>query len=832
MAQAHTRTTSSPPEVARPGRLVIGFMLLAIALLGAVQAVDYRHGRERARDEARLRADNLALILEEHARRTVGAIDATLRQLNLHAERIGGTAAPGAEWLPLLQSARAGLSIGALTIVDAAGTVRHSTIAAVIGQSRRANFLFQRLQANADAGLVADTPFAAASDGRVLFPFGRRLTRPDGTFDGIAVATLEPEQLRGFYRSVDVGQHGAVWLIHPSGALLLRQPATNDLPNAEIAAALAKAAQTSTSATTHFSRDGGRAQITALRTLNQPPLLLAVSLDEEEALAPWRRLALQSIWLTAAAAFVILLAGIVLARQLAARSRAERALARRERELQRAQSIAGVGSIHIDQPSLQASLSPTAQGILGRSAELPIPLDAVLDQVAATDRPRLRAAINACMRDGQSFSFELRVVRGDGSEALCRCEGTRVIEEPDGGHYVLAVLQDVTERRQTEEMLRQAQRLEAIGHLTGGVAHDFNNLLTVILGQSDTLAGDLAKDRVHGPRAAAILAAAERAAELTRRLLAFARRQPLAPRAVDVNQLVIGVDGLLRQTLGEHVEIQLVRGAGLWRAAVDPAQLENALLNLAVNARDAMPQGGRLTIETANAQIDEDYAARHGDVTPGRYVQISVADTGAGMPPEVAARAFEPFFTTKEQGKGTGLGLSMVYGFVKQSGGHIKIYSELGHGTIIRIYLPQALGDAGELEQPNAGAEPRGSETILVVEDDALVRAHAVGLLRELGYRAVAAADGQQALAALRDTPEIALLFTDMVMPGGLSGRDLAEEARRIRPMLRVLFTSGYSENSALHHGRLEPGVSLLSKPYRRPDLARLARHALDAPRR
>lgn len=377
--------------------------------------------------------------------------------------------------------------------------------------------------------------------------------------------------------------------------------------------------------------------------------------------------------------------------------------------------------------------------------------------------------------------------------------------------------------------LLQSQRMEAIGQLTGGVAHDFNNLLTVVLGNADLLSELCKDDPARRQLAEMIGAAAQRGAALTQQLLAFARKQPLDPKVVDVNQLVAALDPMLRRTISEHIEIELVRGAGLWPAMVDAVQLENALLNLCLNARDAMPSGGKLTLETANAALDQRYADQHPDVSPGQYVMLAVSDTGSGIPPELLARVFEPFFTTKEKGRGTGLGLAMVYGFVKQSAGHVSIYSESGHGTTVKLYLPRALG------APQCDGEPQlresaprgGTETVLVVEDDDPVRQLACHELRALGYRVLDASSGSTAMRHLEGADPVDLLFTDIVMPGGMSGRQLADAAQAKRPGLKVLYTSGYTENAIVHHGRLDAGVMLLPKPYRRAELARAVRMAL-----
>jgi signal transduction histidine kinase len=384
------------------------------------------------------------------------------------------------------------------------------------------------------------------------------------------------------------------------------------------------------------------------------------------------------------------------------------------------------------------------------------------------------------------------------------------------------VAQEIAERMRAEEALRQAQKMEAVGQLTGGVAHDFNNLLTAICGGADTLRRllpeQLGPEEVRLRRAVRMIEdGAQRAATLTQRLLAFGRRQALDPRPLDANKLVSGMSELLRRTLGEVVAIEIVLAGGLWRTMADPNQLESALLNLAVNARDAMPGGGRLTIETANTFLDEAYSATHPEVLPGQYVLIAVSDTGTGIQPDIVERVFEPFFTTKEVGQGTGLGLSQVYGFIKQSCGHVKIYSEPGQGTAVKLYLPRLIADtsaAAELDDVEAEAQMGSGELILVVEDDEDVRGYSVEALRELGYRVVAAANGTTGLELLARYPAIRLLFTDVGLPGGMTGRQLADQARTRRPDLQVLFTTGYARNAIVHGGVLDPGTHLLPKPF------------------
>ena len=385
------------------------------------------------------------------------------------------------------------------------------------------------------------------------------------------------------------------------------------------------------------------------------------------------------------------------------------------------------------------------------------------------------------------------------------------------------------EKNVTDLQLLQAQKMEAVGQLTGGVAHDLNNILTVITGTIEILS-DAFADR---PELLAITRmiddAAARGADLTQRLLAFARKQPLKPREVDVNALVLQAVNLLRPTLGEQIEVHMLLAGDTSRALIDPSQLTNAVLNLALNARDAMPGSGKLTIETCNVILDEEYARANSDVTTGNYVLVAVTDSGHGIPAAILNHVFEPFFTTKDVDKGSGLGLSMVYGFVKQSNGHIKIYSEEGHGTTVRIYLPQATGVAAAAELVKAPDIEGGDETILVVEDDNLVRTFVIGQIQSLGYATLAAVNASEAMVIIDSPQKVDLLFTDMIMPGSMNGRQLADAALLHRKALKVLFTSGYSNEAIIHHGHLDAGVLLLAKPYRKSDLAQMIRAALAA---
>jgi signal transduction histidine kinase len=401
----------------------------------------------------------------------------------------------------------------------------------------------------------------------------------------------------------------------------------------------------------------------------------------------------------------------------------------------------------------------------------------------------------------------------------------------------LRVQDEIAERMKAEAALRQTQKMEAIGQLTGGVAHDFNNLLTVVMGGLEAIQKQVAFIDASGPaqrieRATSLsMQGAQKAATLTKRLLAFARRQPLDPKPLDAGQLVTGLADMLQRTLGETVSLETVNGAGLWLTQADPGELENALMNLAINARDAMPDGGRLTIETSNAFLDDAYVEGITEpVTAGQYVLIAVSDTGCGIPEDALAQVFEPFFTTKEVGKGTGLGLSQVYGFVRQSSGHIKIYSESGEGTTVKVYLPRLVS------APNSGPsdhdpEPErvhgGSETILVVEDHDDLRGFSTGVLSDLGYRVLSAASGSEAIN-LAEGERIDLLFTDVILPEGMNGRRVADAVAAIQPGAKVLFTTGYTANAIVHNGRLDAGVQLLGKPFSAAALGLRVRRLLD----
>jgi len=518
---------------------------------------------------------------------------------------------------------------------------------------------------------------------------------------------------------------------------------------------------------------------------------------------------------------------------LTERRRSEKALLEAAARMQAVVDTAVDGVILIDSQGTVLMFNPACERLFGYAADevvgqnvrmlMPAPYreehDRYLSNYHATgDRKIIGIGREVVGRRKNGTTFPMDLSVGEAKQ--------------EGQSVFVGIIHDLTDRKRTEEQLIQAQKMETVGQLSGGIAHDFNNLLTVIIGNSETL-GDRLKARPDLKQLSdTVLGAGERGAELTRRLLAFSRRQVLQPVPIDCQRLIDDMNELLRRTLREDIEIETTHAQGLPRALVDPPQLESAILNLALNAQDAMPTGGHLTIATADAVLDERYRDQHPEVLPGEYVMVSVTDDGSGMPPDVLERVFEPFYTTKDVGKGSGLGLSMVYGFVKQSNGHVSIYSEPGLGTTVRLYLPTARADVAErTEGPAPDATPqRGSELVLVVEDDNFVRGYAVASLESLGYRVMTAHNGRAALERLSNGDKPDILFTDIVMPGGVSGLDLAERAQALQPGLRVLFASGYPLETLASRGKLNVASMILNKPYRKAELALRIREALDAP--
>lgn len=543
----------------------------------------------------------------------------------------------------------------------------------------------------------------------------------------------------------------------------------------------------------------------------------------------------------------------VMARNIGARKQSEQELRgslERERSLRlelqagqdflrMASKLGRFGAWAVDLPEGRMSWSEQVYEIHELDKDRPPPVEDGINFYAPEYRDTIRHAFQACVTEGQPYDLELQIITNRGRRVWVRTMGEAVRDETGRIVRAQGAFQDIDHLKQLEarqlelqKRFASAQRMEAMGQLTGGIAHDFNNLLTVILGNAELLREMVAdQDRLQRP-AGLIVDAAERGAHLTRGLLAFARRQPLAPQAIDINCIVRATLALLERTLGADIDIELRLADDQPAALVDSAQLESALLNLALNARDAMPRGGRMIIQTSQSQFDESEATLVRGLEPGNYIVLAVSDTGCGIDPEHMDRLFEPFFTTKPRGKGTGLGLPMVHGFIKQIGGHISLYSEPGEGTTVRLYLPVAhagapIADAEALDEIAVGQ----GETILLVEDDDLVRDHARDLLEGLGYRVLTAANGPEAMAMADEHAEIDFLLTDVIMPGGMNGRDLAAALTAQRPELPVLYASAYTENVIAEKGLLKPGFELLVKPYRRAQLAASVRRLLDSGR-
>lgn len=798
----------------------------------------YRYDETIATGERR--ASNLALVLAEHLHRSADAVDAALVQLTLQSQRMGGPKAAPDAWVAALPAALSTVpGVSSLTVTDEQGIVVASSARDMVGRSQHDMYLFRRL-AGRPEGLVANTPVKDAQSGHLMLPLGRALTGPDGAFAGVAVAMLDAEPLRDLYRAIDVGRHGMVTVVHPEGAIMFREPASSDGAGAPAQNDPIFLAQRDRPAGGELRGPlvrGGPSYLSAYRTLSSPPLAVAVSLAEKEVLGSWWHVTLLAVGLTSALGVALLLAAYLIMREIRDRTAATDRLVETDAALrasqQRLRALMEHTPLMVTEKDLSGRyifVNRAFEERLGISAAKAVGHTAydIFDQDRADAQTSMDREVVATRGPLQQ---EIVVASPSGPRTVLFTKFPLL----DAGGAVEAIGTigvDVTDLKQAEVQLAHAQKMEAVGQLTGGVAHDFNNLLTAILLNADVLADRIGDDKLR-PLAEATRVAAERGADLTKRLLAFGRRQMLEPRPTDVNALVGGMEQLMQRTLGERVEVEIRAMPELWTAKVDPGQLEAAVLNLAVNARDAMPQGGRITIETSNVEIDETFAANNADVKPGEYIMVAVGDTGTGMPPDVLARAFEPFFTTKAVGKGTGLGLSMVYGFVKQSGGHSRIYSEIGVGTVVRLYLPRAeVGAEVAAVRPKVVSElPRGAETILLVEDDPLVRKHTENQLSSLGYKVIAAENAAQAMERIEAQKMPDLLFTDIVMPGAMNGRDLAERLRQRWPTLKVLYTSGFS------HGMLDaplgPQVTakhLLGKPFRRRDLANKVREVLDEP--
>jgi len=844
-------TATSSPGQSDPLRRWLRRTFVAVAFVfAATLTLALALHRESEISDGTKRAETLALILGDHLSRTIAAVDTTVSQLALFGSRMSGDILADESWVAILNAARtSSADIASLSVLDDAGTIRYSTFPSLVGVSRANTKLFDALSARADAGLVVDTPLRGSFTGQIVIPLGRRLIAKDGSFVGAVVATFQPERLREFYRTIAVDRGGMIWLLGDDLRALIVEPSSKiDGHGAEssIFGAHIGADKRSGSFIAPLTANGPR-YVNAFQRIDNPPLLIATSIPESSILFEfWRDAELVALSIACFVALLIF-AWRIIEREIQRRAEAEAKIhaqstqlaeALREREqthLALLNSQAQFQSI-MDHSPMQVALRDMSgrfifvnrayvefagqpeESIIGRTFHELRPQEHA-DKAAAQDRDVI---LN---RKAMQWEMTLQKPRGARTILLVKFPVFNGSSEMVG---LGAIVADITEQKLAEVQLSQTQRIDALGQLTGGIAHDFNNLLTSILLNADVLSS-LLDDKMR-PLADSVRQAAERGADLTRRLLAFGRRQMLEPRPTNVTELLAGMTALMHRTLGDHIEIRLAHANSIWSATVDPSQLENAVLNLAVNARDAMPNGGLLTIEAANAEISVEDAAEHAEIEPGQYVVVCVADKGSGMPPEVTARAFEPFFTTKDVGKGTGLGLSMVYGFVKQSGGHVTIDSEVGRGTVVKLYLPRAAAaeEPAETAPPIVRDLPRGNETILFVEDDAMVRQHTGRQIVSLGYSVVTAENAAEALAHVDKGCVPDLLFTDVVMPGGTNGRQLALKLRERWPNLRVLYTSGYAHGRLTIDGESVPTKYVLGKPYRRSDLAAKIREVLD----
>jgi signal transduction histidine kinase len=690
---------------------------------------------------------------------------------------------------------------------------------------------FNALTAAPSRMLFLSEPERSRRTGAWMTYLVRRLVGPKGEFIGLIVGIMELRNFEQFFGSISIGKDVAIALFRSDGTLLARDP--------HVEPVLGRASPDTALFQDIWTAADERDRLASLQALTHYPVVVSVSTTEQAALAKWLEEAKVIVGAVSLAALSIGAYVLLIVHRLGAGIR-------QSRQRLRAQKL-----------QLDTALNNMSQGLLMCDADERVVL-CNKRYMEIYGVPEEMVARRCTRRELIEHHYATGILAGDPLQHFATTSSKLAHEGPytrtwetSGGRTIFVINrwiedrmrvsthEDITERRRAEEErdrnrdeLRQAQKMEAVGNLTGGVAHDFNNLLTVIIGNLDLLQDDITGNAAAEHKVETVLQAAERGAELTRLMLAFSRRQPLQSRPVDANELIRNTTRLLSRTLGEAISIELQEERALAPALVDESQLETALLNIAINARDAMPDGGTLTITTANAELDADYAALHPEVLAGPYVRIEIADTGIGMAPDIVERIFEPFFTTKSVGKGTGLGLSMVYGFIKQSGGHITVYSELGQGTVFKLFLPLAPPEAHVPSPRLAPALPTrhfGDAVILAVDDNPEVRATVVVQLQDLGYRVREADSAHSALAILEGGERVDLLFTDVVMPGGLNGKELASKARSKRPDLKVLFTSGFPGTSTGPGTKFDDDDVLLNKPYRKHDLAKAVEQILAA---
>jgi PAS domain S-box-containing protein len=807
-----------------PRIIVLSGLVLAIlcdAFVAHMLSVNYWE-TYRAADAAN---NDLARALEEYMLRNFQGIDLLLGTTIDDLERNPSllTAGNPALVAELKRRVAPYPAANAIVVLDADG----NNLADSLGNGeagRNMNFAdrayYKAQRDDPGRGLFIDVPIAArVRPDRRFIAVSRAFRTADGRFGGVVFVPVDYDNLRQFFLSLNVGQRGTVTLYRDDGMILLRTPNADDFAGRDVRSNLLFSHHLPQAPSGSFKGSGltdGTSRSISYRRVAGMPLVVSVARDPVEFLAGWTNNALYYSLVAAGLNLLIAGFGLGLARQWQLREDSQRALRDNFEQHQLVTENVPALIVHVgaeghiryaNRVAIEWYAQPSADAARARK------IDDFIDPVQLGEwRLKVEAALA-----GRTIRGEEKAVFPDGCERWC--ETIRVPDcGQDGtvrGYFVLSV--DITERKRVEDELRQAQKIEAIGQLAGGIAHDSNNMLAATLGNLDLLLDALPPaDVACRGMAERAIEAAERVADLNRRLLAFARKQTLQPQITDVNQLVSGMTTILRRTLGETIEIDVEQEQTLWRCLIDPTQLQNALLNLAINARDAMAGSGRLTIRTANAVLDQPLDDGDERIVPGDYVTIAVSDMGTGMPPEIARRVFEPFFTTKDVGKGSGLGLSMVYGFARQSGGTVLISSRVAHGTSVTLYLPSA-GPA-PAAQPRAEARPpqrpESGERILVVEDNPLVGQMAFTMLSSMGYGAVVVSDAASAIAELERPAPIALLLTDILLPGGMTGFDLARQVRRSWPDLPILFMSGFADSS-LVPDEFRSNTALLAKPFR-----------------
>ena len=775
---------------------------------------------------------SFAQLTEEQTTRTIQSTEQTLdiaeARIAWAAEAGAGSASSASVRAALRDLLASRPFLKAITILDRRGRTVYSSQEGEPGLdlSERAYFIHHR--DDPVRKFLLGAPIRARSTAEWIIPASRPLLLANGDFAGVIVASLDPIYFGHLWTNEQTIEAQATALWRKDGTVMMRSPFDAQSMGTTLKwGVVANRLNTGNGqgTTRAVSLIDGQDRLIAYRLIAAyPDFGLTVTQVTDRALAAWRRTAWMVAlgWAAAGAALAWLALGLI----------------RESTERQATQ----------DRYSLIFRANPYPMVVMDRESQRMLAANDAAVEEYGWSREEILAmpANNFYPPDELPGAAEMRLADGTDDTRVIRGlrhrrkDGTifdvkmhRRSLELDAKPAVLTIIENVTERQAVEAQLRQSQKMEVVGQLTGGIAHDFNNILFVISANVEELQEEEGPDTTKAERFDKISAAVERASALTRQLLAFSRKQMLRPQQTDLNDLVSSTGKLLRRALGAQIEIDSILADNLCVADIDRAQLETALVNLCINARDAMADGGRLLIETRNVTLDKDYADSNVDAVPGHYAMIAVTDTGAGIPPESLAKVFEPFFTTKEVGKGTGLGLSMVYGFIKQSRGHIKIYSEVGIGTSFKLYLPCS-GVAAEQSSPLRNASlPRGTERILVVEDDPHVRPNVVRQLQSLGYDVVEAADGQTAVTAFEDALfPYDLLLTDVVMPGPLNGKALADEVGRRWPKTKVVFMSGFTETSAARHGRLDQHALLLNKPFRKADLAQMIRQALDVPGR